>query len=134
MFDEAYPYCDEADDNLAVYTRTNVTQLRKDLAFAIMRNTRLFIDDAAIFSSAYSQARPCDEDSFGNDSEGLEGGGCCCLRSYRPALLSCTRVPEPHRASPVREPKRMHISPVMTSLAKRSEPPDMFVMSQTKCS
>ncbi len=111
VFDEAYPYCDEADDNLAAYTRTNVTQLRKDLAFAIMRNTRLFIDDAAIwfrnydqsaltsaenfyaqgetayhagsfstaharFLSAYSQARPCDGDSFGSNAEGLEGGGC----------------------------------------------------------
>jgi len=111
VFDEAYPYCKDADTNLAAFTRTSVTHLRRDLAFAIMRNTRLFIDDATIwfrnydqsaltsaesyytqgetafnaasyatahtrFKSAYDQARPCADDSFGNDAEGLEGGGC----------------------------------------------------------
>ena len=111
VFDEAYPYCEDADGNLAAFTRTNVTQLRKDLAFAIMRNTRLFIDDATIwfrsydqsaltsaenyyaqgetaynsgnyptaharFLSAYSQARPCEADSFPSNAAGLEGGGC----------------------------------------------------------
>jgi hypothetical protein len=111
VFDQAYPFCRNADSDLAGFTRSNVTQLRKDLAFAIMRNTRLFIDDATIwfrnydqsaltsaesyyaqgetaynsgsygtaharFLSAYTQARPCADDSFGNNAEGLEGGGC----------------------------------------------------------
>jgi hypothetical protein len=111
VFDQAYPFCRSADANLAAFTRSNVTQLRKDLAFAIMRNTRLFVDDATIwfrnydqsaltsaesyyaqgetaynnadyatahtrFLSSYTQARPCADDSFGNNAEGLEGGGC----------------------------------------------------------
>lgn len=111
VFDQAYPYCRSADSNLAAYTRSNVTPLRKDLAFAVMRNTRLFVDDATIwfrnydqsaltsaetyyaqgetaynsgdyqtahqrFLSSYTQSRPCADDSFGNDAEGLEGGGC----------------------------------------------------------
>ena len=111
VFQQAYTYCQDADENLALITTANVTAMRRDLAFAIMRNTRLFIDDAAIwfddydqsaltsaetlysqgetafnsanyatahtrFISAYAQARPCESDSFGNNAQGLEGGGC----------------------------------------------------------
>ena len=114
MFQQAYTYCQSADTTLTTVTGTGTTSvptLRRDLAFAIMRNTRLFIDDATIwfvdydqsaltqaetyftqgetafnaadyttaharFISSYAQARPCSDDTFGTNAQGLEGGGC----------------------------------------------------------
>lgn len=111
VFQQAYTFCRDADTTLGSLTTPNVSMLRRDLAFAIMRNTRLFIDDARVwfkdydpsalvsaetfysqgeaafntanyataharFISAYAQARPCENDSFGSNAAGLEGGGC----------------------------------------------------------
>jgi len=111
VFQQAYTYCQAADTALGQITTTNVSAMRRDLSFAIMRNTRLFVDDAAIwfrdydqsaltqaetyftqgetafngadyatahtrFISSYAQARPCADDSFGSNAQGLEGGGC----------------------------------------------------------
>jgi hypothetical protein len=56
VFQQAYTYCQTADTALGQITTTNVTAMRRDLAFAIMRNTRLFVDDATIWFRDYDQS------------------------------------------------------------------------------
>jgi hypothetical protein len=64
VFNQAYTYCQDADETLALITTTNVSALRRDLAFAIMRNTRLFIDDATIWFDDYDQAALTSAETF----------------------------------------------------------------------
>jgi hypothetical protein len=64
VFQQAYTYCQTADTALGQITTTNVTTMRRDLAFAIMRNTRLFIDDAAIWFRDYDQSALMQAETF----------------------------------------------------------------------
>lgn len=49
VFSNAYPACKSADNYLSTFTKADVSGIRNSIAFAIMRNTRLFIDDATIW-------------------------------------------------------------------------------------
>jgi hypothetical protein len=64
VFQQAYTYCQTADTALGQVTTTDVTMMRRDLAFAIMRNTRLFIDDAAIWFRDYDQSALTQAETF----------------------------------------------------------------------
>ncbi len=65
VFDQAYPYCQNADNDLARFSRQDPTALRSSLAFAVMRNTRLYIDDATTwFASVDPSALSMAESSY----------------------------------------------------------------------
>ncbi|MBK8480181.1 MAG: VCBS repeat-containing protein [Proteobacteria bacterium] len=52
VFDSVYPACRSADGDLGAVTATNTTSLRQQLAFALMNNTRLFLDNVTVWFTA----------------------------------------------------------------------------------
>jgi hypothetical protein len=92
VFDTAYPSCADADADLARFTQQSTAAARNSLAFAVMRNTRLYIDDATTwFRTVDPSALSTAETQYANGVSQYNAGNYSQAHTSFTAAYTTTR-------------------------------------------